>query len=67
MRGFQVTCLSDTAKDILNDALMQKQMYYETKVEQTQGRGGDDYQEYSHRLMLTEDMLREIDRIPECR
>ena len=66
MRGFHVSCMSDDVKDILNDALMQKQMFYETKVEQTQGRGGDDYKEYSHRLALTEDMLRELDRIPEC-
>ena len=66
MRGFRVSCISDTVKDILIDALMQKQMYYETKVEQTQGRGGDDYREYSHRLALTEDMLRELDEIPEC-
>ena len=58
--------MDDTVKDILSDALMQKQMYYETRVEQTQGRGGDDYKEYSHRLMLTEDMLRELDTIPEC-
>jgi len=66
MRGFQVNCMSDTVKDILNDALMQKQMYYETKVQNAHGTGGDSYQEWTHRLQLTEDMMRELDRIPEC-
>jgi len=66
MRGFHVSCMSDTVRDILNDALTQKQMFYETKVEQTYEYGGDDYKEYSARLALTEDMLRELDNIPEC-
>jgi hypothetical protein len=59
--------MSDRVKDILNDALMQKQMYYEDMVLQTQRTGGDDYEEYYKRLELTEDMMKELDHIPECR